>query len=157
MTPAQQRIVQAVADDMQLAARAWNAVKIPGSPTTAADLHKLAGEGKFSHFAQLFLGEQAGSITAGLLGLHSFTNPVMHALFEAAGMAMSETLNARRSAGIANVDRLATEMVLNPELGRVLLERAAAARAGSPLIARLRQKIIALTAGFGSSSQRTPR
>jgi hypothetical protein len=67
-TPAQMRIMDAVAKDLERAARASNAVKISGSPGTAADLHALGHGGGMSLIVQAEIGEKLGEVASHVVG-----------------------------------------------------------------------------------------
>ena len=152
LTPAQRRVLAAIGEDMDLGARAWNAVKIPGSPGTASDLHALAAHDGPSALLNLWLAEKGGEILSHLVGL---TAPWAQAVAEGAGILAGATLRARRAAALASVDRLETEMAINPALGRLLLERLGGDR---PALAgrRLAQRFMALTAGTAANRQGGP-
>lgn len=151
LTPEQIRIVDGVGDDLMWGQRAWNATKIPGSPASAADAYALQKKGGLSNIAAMFMGDNLGSFAAKLAQIH---NPIISGAFEVAGMLGAEALRARRAAALEHVDKIVTEMVLNPEFGRFMLQNAPRS-ASSPLIAQLRQKLMAVSLGFGLPSQRT--
>ena len=120
-TPQQMFVFDRVGQDLERAARAYNGVKIPGSPGTAADLHALGDHGSISMLMQAEMGEKMGEVLSHAGG---HASGAMGAIFGAAGMVGATVLGAARAAGYGQINKVATQMVLHPELGRALLQRA---------------------------------
>lgn len=133
--PQRFQVLESVSDAMDMAARAQQATQIKGSPGTAADLHALESHGQPSMLFQAWIGEKLGDAVGHAVG--AVGGPVGAAL-RAAGAVGGVMLRNMRSAGLERVDQLAAQGVLNPELGRVLLGRAAQSAKDPrlPLIAR---------------------
>lgn len=134
-------MVAKVAEDIERAARAVNATKIPGSPGTAADLisHAAGGHG-LSVLGQVLVGQIAGEMIEGGVGGMELGGAMAGAMM---------ALNAMRLAGMRNVDDLATAGLLNPELGRLLISKAVIA--DKPAILKTLLNRIAAV-GVGASS-----
>lgn len=123
-TPEEMNAWRAIAQDLKRANRSVTAVKLPGQSNTAQDIALM---GKHGHaiptlLTRIFsvLGPGAGGfiLTGGLEG--GLTGA-------AAGVAASYLGNlagAFRSAGIAKMDDLLTEAMLNPELAKTLMKKA---------------------------------
>lgn len=143
LTPAQIRVMEAVGKDIERADRAVNAVKIKGSPGTAADLHALEQRGGMSMFVQMILGEHAGE----LLGHMAKAGGAMQPLLSAAGAVGGVLTRAARAAGYEKVDQIAMQMILRPEFGRALLQKAVP----TPRASILRQAVDRLVGASGAS------
>ena len=152
LTPQQMQRVDSVAQDLEMAARAWNAVKVPGSPGTAADLHALQHSGSPSALVQIVLAEKLGDIAGHLAGLTG----LWPAALEAAGTVGGLLFNARRAAGLRSVEDLTTAGVLNPALGRVLAQKAIA-NPRAPILRDMARRIVALNTGIALSTQEPER
>lgn len=106
--------------DIELVKRGITATRIPGSPSTAADL--LAAVGHSGHgvsfFGQILGAEMIGNLIAGGAHVSSLGGTVGSTAMAAASVA----LNAMRLAGLRSADELATAGLLDPGgLGRVLV------------------------------------
>lgn len=116
------QVLQGVSDALDLAARSYQAVGIKGSPGTAADLHAMMAHEQPSLLTQVVIGEVGGQALDSLLGLAP--GPWSGAI-RAAGAMAGAVRRYLTANGISSVDQLAVEGVLHPELGRMLLRRAA--------------------------------
>lgn len=111
-SPEEVRTMEAVAEDIQRAKRSQNAVKLPGQSNTPQDtnavLQRIAnGAGKsWLHILGGALGATHGPFGA------------------AAGVLTAHLAQALRARGIARVDQLVSEAMLNPSLARELLKKA---------------------------------
>lgn len=121
--PESAQVIDDVARDIQIANRAVNAVKIPGSPGTAADmagvLKHLGTQG--SMLTELLVGQVAAQAAGFLTGAG-----IVSAEAAAGGLAMARLARAtemRLLAGMATVNDLETQAVLNPALARALLRK----------------------------------
>jgi hypothetical protein len=111
-TPEEIGVLRAVSQDLQRANRSVNATKLPGGSNTAQDTaHRAAEDGTI-------LNRIAGEAAAAAAG---------HAIAGAgggiAGWLGKRVASALRDAGLANVDDLVKEAMLNPELARALLQK----------------------------------
>jgi hypothetical protein len=145
LTPDQTRVIQDVAKDMMMGARAANASKVPGSPTTAADLiaHQERAQQGASDFVSTMAGEAAGRAAASTAGFH---NGFASGIASIVGILGANKLRAMRAAGISNAERLAVEMANNPRLGRLVLEQAGQ-KPGSVAWARFQRRFLPTAIG----------
>lgn len=122
--------LRAVAKDLDREAMGYNAIKIPGSPGTAADLHAMAGHGGHhnpSVVAQLIGGELLGETLGHVVG----AVPVVGSAIKGVTTGATFLLNAMRAAGMRQTDELMLAAVRNPEIARlIMLHPSPAARVG---------------------------
>jgi hypothetical protein len=149
LKPEQWQIMRNIFDDLELAQRAWNAVKIPGDPGTAANLHSLASHGDPSTLVQMIVGEKLAGGLAHVVG----AGAMWHAALEIAGTVGGIMYRARRAAGLKTVDDAVVQGVLNPALGRVFLQQAVT-NPKAPLLRRLARQLVTLSTGAASTTQR---
>jgi hypothetical protein len=144
--------LQAIANDLNRAARSVTGSALSGRPSSAADVSSAAQKGK-SYF-QSFAGIAAAAGGAGSLGaLSSGPLAVTLGIGTAAAGAL---INSMRAAGMTNVDDLLREALLNPEFARELLRtvpRGNAPQAVAPLAERIAKLGITSLrpAGIGNS------
>ena len=137
--PQRFEVLERVSDALDLAARSYQAVGIKGSPGTAADLHALGAHEQPSLLFQAWLAEKGGDLVSHLLNL---AGPIGAAV--RAGSAVGAILmRSARTAGMDRADQLAVEGVLHPELGRILLGRAAVS-ANDPRLRLISRQLSAL-------------
>ncbi|ACI52191.1 hypothetical protein Gdia_2446 [Gluconacetobacter diazotrophicus PA1 5] len=137
LTPAQVRVMDAVGKDIERAARSVNATKVPGSPGTAADLHAMGTSDGVSLLLEAGLAEKAAE------GLgHAAHLPGVAHVVPIIGPAAALWLKAKRAAGYAQIDQLATQMVLNPEFGRAMLQKAVP-NSRAPIRRQALQRVVA--------------
>jgi len=149
LTPSQMKVVTDNAADLARAARGWNAVKVPGSPGTAADLAAAEGHGgPFSQLIHSWFGEKMGGMVAG--AAHAVGGAAL--LGDVTGIGAGLLLAARRAAGLEAIEKLMIEGQLNPQLGR-LLEQKAASNPRAPLWRTTARRIVMVGAGIGESAQ----
>lgn len=111
-TPEEIGALRAVAQDLQRANRSINATKLPGGSNTAQDTaHRVGEPGTIlNKIAVEAAAAAAGHAAAGASG-------------GIAGWLGTKVASALRDAGLANVDNLVKEAMLNPELARALLQK----------------------------------
>lgn len=111
-TPEEIGVLRAVSRDLQRANRSINATKLPGGSNTAQDtVHRAAEDGTI-------LNRIAGEAAAAAAG-----HAIAGASGGIAGWLGKRVASALRDAGLANVDDLVKEAMLNPELARALLQK----------------------------------
>lgn len=141
LTPDQMRALEATGEDLQKAARAWNAIKVQGTSQTAADTLAMGhGAHNPTIWFQLWLAEKAAHVANFALG------SVIGPLGELVGIGAGKMYMARRAAGMATVNDLMTGGVLNPALRRVLGQKAVA-NPRAPIWNDVARHIVALGAG----------
>lgn len=111
-SPEEVRTMEAVAEDIQRAKRSQNAVRLPGGSNTAQDSQSLIQR----------VSDAAGKSWLHVLGgaLGATHGP----LGAAAGVMTAHLTQALRARGIARVDSLVSEAMLDPALARELLKKA---------------------------------
>lgn len=111
-SPDEVRTMEAVAEDIQRAKRSQNAVRLPGGSNTAQDSQNLVQR----------VTDAAGKswlhVLGGALGAH------FGPFGAAAGVMTAHLTQALRARGIARVDQLVSEAMLDPKLARELLKNA---------------------------------
>lgn len=114
--------LKAIGIDMEEAARAANATKIPGSPGTAADAHALARHmgSNLGVIGQVVIGEMIGNVMEAAL---THGPGIAGGILGTGLAATGAVINGMRLAGLATVDDLVTQGVLQPDLGRLLARR----------------------------------
>lgn len=135
LTPDQMARFRGVANDLRVANRAITAARIPGSPGTAADLAAL----RHAHPSNLvmgFLGDKAGELVAGLMHIKG----AMGTMVSGAGAIGGLLLKKAKLSGIADMDDLAVQTVLNPVVGKVMAQRAVA-NPNAPVMKRVYQAV----------------
>jgi hypothetical protein len=152
-----------VATELQNANRSISGTKLPGGSNTAQDTaagakHK-SGPGH-SVLTQMIGAELVGSVAhAGAEALLPGSGFLAHAIGTGATIG-TLYLNAMRAAGIAKVNALVTEAMLNPALGKTLLLRTTKQGAPGVLYTLKRQlRGLAATSGIRApqDDQRRPR
>lgn len=157
LTPDQYSMLFKVADAMDQVGQSANAIKIPGSPGTAADTHALeqalGNRGFLSNFGRMWLGEEAGHMVGSML-THggSFGHGFIGMGLRAVGGGVVYLRNQMRAAGIRNAEDLALEMMANPNFGKVML-RNAPTNPDSPIWRQTARQMLAATAGIASQVQ----
>jgi hypothetical protein len=153
--PEEVKAIEAIANDIALANRSVDAVKLPGRSNTAQDtnaLAKLKGEAPKSHLSTV--AEAGGAAAAGL----HFGGPI--GMAAGVGSVIGKhLLGNARAAGIEKVNDLVQEMILHPDLARAALERSPVRTAAARDI-RLRQqinRIAAINAGRMVSQRQDQR
>ena len=142
LTPEQRGVLRGVAESAALEARSYSATAIRGSPGTAADIHALAHEPHSpSMLTQIAIAELGGQA---LEHAASATGPWGLAL-RASSYVGTIAYNAMRAAGLKNVEDLTAQAVLQPELGRYLMQRAVT-DPKSPVLPELARRIAVLGA-----------
>jgi hypothetical protein len=107
--------IQNVAEDMQRSTKSVSGTKLPGGSNTAQDL--AAGETHGSH---------APSVMNSLIALEVGGEALAHvtgSMGRVVGMVGTGVMNAMRANGLARVDDLVTQAMLNPALARTLLSK----------------------------------
>jgi hypothetical protein len=97
--------------------------------------------------AQLLMGEMGGELVGHLAGMSGGWGMMA----KAAGLIGSTIYGAQRAVGMTTVRDLVANGVLQPELGRILLQHAIT-DAQAPLLTRLKQRMIALLATSGAAA-----
>lgn len=131
--PDQLRLMKAVALDLQRANRSIVSTKLPGGSNTAQDMAALGSQSIIGRMAAEAAASGAGGHAAGLGG------GVM-------GWLGVKAAGALRDAGLARIDNLIQEAMLNPSLAKALLAKVPTlpdTGSASTLGARLRQLAIA--------------
>lgn len=141
LTPEQMRAMTDTATDLRQAARAWNGIKIPGSPATAADAEALGHGKQGTLFGQIWLAEKIAHLSSALLG--DYLGLVGEGLLVVGGKMFA----ARRAAGLENVNDLMVGGVLNPAMRRVLAQKAIA-NPSAPIVRDMARKMVAAAAGI---------
>jgi hypothetical protein len=145
-TPEQMASMEAVAADLQRAARSVSSTKLPGGSNTAQDLHggQVHGSGHQSVLTQVVVGEMVGEVAERLAGPAG----------KLAGVG-AMVLNAMRQAGLTKVDQLVEQAMLHPELARTLLMKVPPHSSFTPVYgAMLRQQLRAAAMTSAVSGQR---
>ncbi len=114
--------LQAIAADLKRSNRSVAALKLPGSSNTPQDLNGIAkATGAQSWLSRLLspgalasAGAAAGSMASGGLGA---------AVGAGGGAHMGRVIEAMRQAGLASVDDIVKDALLNPERARALLAK----------------------------------
>ena len=117
LTPSQMTRVRDTATQLNQLARAWNAVRLRGSPGTAMDIIR---SGILQHGFQGFTHMAAAIMAMSMFEHFGPEGLVAGPLVEAAGL----SLNALRSAGIQTRNDLMAQAMLNPRFGRIAAEKA---------------------------------
>lgn len=133
-------MLERVSDAMDLASRSQQATAIKGSPGTAADVHTLGAHGSPSLLLQAWLGERAGDVLGHLVGV---VGGLPGAALRGAGAVGGILMRNARAQGLERIDQLATQGILHPELGRILLG-AAARNASDPRLVIIGRELAAL-------------
>lgn len=154
--------LEAIVEDLRRADRSISGTKLPGGSNTPQDIagalkHNAShGSGHLS-LLQVLVAEGMGNAmerVAEATGAHGFTGMVVHA----AGFGGALLVNHLRNAGLRNIDDLVGEAMMNPEIARVLVSRAANAgerEAGTQRLIRAlnRRTIPAAIAASGQSPE----
>ncbi|MEW6125027.1 MAG: hypothetical protein AB1698_20675 [Pseudomonadota bacterium] len=124
-TPDEVASLKAIADDLQRANRSIAAVKIPGQSNTAQDLTAVA-QGEHSTLGRIVRG-LAGAAGWGVGGPG----------WGVAAFLGASALNSARRAGMAKVDDLVRDALLDPALAKALMQKAGKGTAPRTLTRRL--------------------
>ncbi len=148
--PAEMDTLKAIAEDIRIAKRSQNAVRLPGGSNTAQDTAAL---GKQSSILNKLWQERIGGAGA-FAGWHIGGGPVG----AIAGFLGFRAIEALRDAGIANVDQLVAKAMLDPVLARRLLDKApvaAMAPAQDAALARAIRRSIAAGAVAAANNRKS--
>ncbi|GGF82210.1 hypothetical protein GCM10007301_47880 [Azorhizobium oxalatiphilum] len=117
-------LLSAIAADLQRANRSITAVELPGQSNTAQD---LAGMAKQSQQPMSWLGQfvlHASTMAPGAAAGTALFGPAGTVLGAIGGGAAAKTIGTFRARGLAQVDDIVKEAMLNPELAKTLLAQA---------------------------------
>jgi hypothetical protein len=148
LTPEQMGRVNNLANSLRIAARSANAVKVPGSPTTAADLHALNHSETPSNLAAAFIGDKLGE---GLIG-----GGTAGTIMGGVGMVGNMLLKAAKLSGLKDVQSLAVDSVINPALGRVMAQ-SAVKNPRAPVLKQIAQRLATTVPGTIAGVLAQPR
>jgi hypothetical protein len=152
LTDDQRGRLKNLTDSLQKAARGANAVKVPGSPTTAADLAALnKGEG-LSNLATAFLGDKLGGLAAQVIG----TSGPLAATISTLSALGGYLVKSGHFSGLKDIHSLAIESVLNPALGRVMAQTAVK-NPNAPILKQIGQRIATTLPGTVIGTLAQPR
>jgi hypothetical protein len=155
LTPDQYSMLFKVADAMDQVGSSANAIRIPGSPGSAADAHALSealgGKGFWTNFGKIVVGEEAGHLVGSML-LHGSGLGLIGTAARFLGGGVGYLTNQMRALGIRNAEDLALEMMANPNFGKVML-RTAPTSTDSPIWRDMARKMMATGIGLGAGDR----
>jgi hypothetical protein len=109
------RSLNAVALDLQQAARSQNAVRLPGGSNTAQDTAAAASFHPNSSILRGAISAAGGALAGGAVG-----GPIG----SAAGSALGGVVSSMRRAGFSRAEEIITQAMLDPAMARMLLMKA---------------------------------
>ncbi len=149
--PSSFETLQGIGRALDLAARAYTAVAVKGSPATAADLAAMGRGAQPSLLAQAAAGDVIGDIAAHLVGA---AHGPWGAFLKFAGAVAGGVRQILGINGVQSVRELETLAVLHPNtIGRALLERPVASPK-APIILSLGKRLAALSVSSFEAYQR---
>jgi hypothetical protein len=146
----QMKMVRAIGKDIERAGRSVNGVKIKGSPGSAADKHALEaghGGGNMSMLVQMALAEQALEAVGHLANAGGIASAVLGGVGAVGGVVLA----SMRRAGFEKIDQVAAQGVINPELGRILLQKAVT-DPKAPILAALGRRMATVALGAATNA-----
>jgi hypothetical protein len=142
-SPAELDSMNAIAADLARSKRSQTALKLPGGSNTAQDLHASGATGHgFGGIATVAATEGAFGLLGYLLGHWEGFG-----LMESAGAIAAPMIHALRAQGVARVDQLVSEAMLNPSVAKALLQRVPAKGGLTPSSMQGRVLLRALAGG----------
>lgn len=143
--------LQGIGRALDLAARAYTAVAVKGSPATAADLAAMGRGAQPSLLAQAAIGDVVGDAAGHIIGA---AHGPWGVFFKAAGAIAGAIRQHLGANGVESVRELETLAVLHPNtIGRALLERPVASPK-APIILSLGKRLAALSVSSFEAYQR---